>query len=52
MRMRLGVGQQAAGLDRQQDILQAGICWIDVMDIIGGYKVGIDSVCPVSAGAC
>ena len=43
----LGVGQQTAGLDRQQDVLQAGIVFVDVVNIVGGHKTGIVAVTQV-----
>ena len=35
----VGIAQQRPGLDRQHDILQPCIFWIDVMDIIGSDKL-------------
>ena len=37
----LGVGEQAAGLDAQHDVLQAGVLLLDVVHVVGGHVVRV-----------
>ena len=37
----IGVGDERAGLNGQEDVLQAGVLAVDVMHVVGGQVAGV-----------